>query len=61
MELAAKPPSALRATRKLLLGDRAVVQARADEEGRLFAERLTSPEAKEAFMAFLERRAPKFA
>jgi enoyl-CoA hydratase/carnithine racemase len=60
-ELAAKPPFALRATRKLLLGDRGVVRARADEEGRLFADRLTSPEAREAFMAFLERRAPKFA
>ena len=29
-------------------------------EGRLFVERLGSPEAQEAFMAFFEKRAPDF-
>jgi enoyl-CoA hydratase/carnithine racemase len=55
-ELAEKPPSALRATRKLLLGDRAQVAARADEEGKIFATHLASAEARDAFMAFLQRR-----
>ncbi|MGY4154277.1 hypothetical protein ACVINW_000119 [Bradyrhizobium sp. USDA 4461] len=31
---------------------------RAVEEGRLFHERLTKPEAREAFVAFVERRPP---
>ena len=30
------------------------------EEGQLFAERLKSPEAAEAFRAFMEKRAPDF-
>jgi enoyl-CoA hydratase/carnithine racemase len=37
------------------------VLARIDEEVKVFAERLTSPEAREAFSAFLEKRAPDFA
>jgi enoyl-CoA hydratase/carnithine racemase len=59
-ELAAKPPAAVAASRRLLRGDRAAMLVRAEEEGRIFAERLASPEAREAFMAFLERRAPDF-
>jgi enoyl-CoA hydratase/carnithine racemase len=30
------------------------------EEGQLFAQRLKSPEAAEAFRAFMEKRAPDF-
>jgi enoyl-CoA hydratase/carnithine racemase len=56
-EVAGKPPSALRATKRLLLGERASVAARAEEEGRVFAQHLASPEAREALAAFLERRA----
>jgi enoyl-CoA hydratase/carnithine racemase len=59
-ELAAAPPGALRATRALLRGDRAELRMRIAEEARAFAQCLTSPEAREAFAAFLERRAPDF-
>ncbi len=53
--LAAKPPQALAISRKLLRGDRAEVIARMEEEGALFAERLQSDEARNAFMAFMQR------
>ncbi len=57
----ALPPSAVRETKRLLR------RASADEvlaaiavEGRLFAERLRSPEAMEAFQAFFQKRKPDF-
>jgi enoyl-CoA hydratase/carnithine racemase len=59
-ELAMKPPAALRATRGLLRGERGALLQRVDEEARLFAQCLAGPEAREAFAAFLERRAPDF-
>jgi enoyl-CoA hydratase/carnithine racemase len=59
-ELAACPPAALRATRALMRGDPAALRARIQSEAAAFARCLTSPEAKEAFTAFLERRAPDF-
>jgi enoyl-CoA hydratase/carnithine racemase len=59
--LAAKPPGALAASRRLLRGDPAEIVARIDEEVRIFAERMASPEAREAFQAFLEKRQPDFA
>jgi enoyl-CoA hydratase/carnithine racemase len=58
--LMAKPPKALAATRRLMKGDPAALQARIAEEARLFREALASPEAQEAFMAFFEKRAPVF-
>jgi enoyl-CoA hydratase/carnithine racemase len=60
-KLARKPPEALALSRRLLRGDPAPVVARINEEIEVFAGRLASPEAQEAFAAFLEKRAPDFA
>jgi enoyl-CoA hydratase/carnithine racemase len=54
--LAAKPPEALALSRRLVRGDPAVVWARVEEEGRLFAQRLLSDEARQAFQAFMQKR-----
>ncbi len=54
--LAAKPRGALLAARALLRGDPAAVKARSAEEGRIFAERLRSAEARAAFEAFMSRK-----
>jgi enoyl-CoA hydratase/carnithine racemase len=53
--LAAKPREALLATRRLLRGDPAALLQHMDEELRLFHERLRSPEAKTASMAFMTK------
>jgi enoyl-CoA hydratase/carnithine racemase len=58
--IAAKPPEAVRLTKRLIAGDTGAVTARIAEEGELFAERLKSREAAEAFAAFFEKRAPDF-
>ena len=60
-KLAAKPPASLRLTKRLMR--RAwmpEIEAALAEESKAFAERLSSPEAKEAFTAFFEKRAPDF-
>jgi enoyl-CoA hydratase/carnithine racemase len=54
-ELAARPRRAVLASRRLLKGDPAEVRARIDVEAALFAERLASPEAQEAFSAFMSK------
>jgi enoyl-CoA hydratase/carnithine racemase len=59
-KLAAKAPEALRLTKSLLKGDTDQVLERMSVEGKAFAGRLTSPEAREAMQAFMERRAPDF-
>ena len=59
--LATKPPEALALSRRLLKGDVAEISERVAEEVTLFGQRLSSPEAREAFQAFLEKRAPNFA
>ena len=57
--LAARPPGAVVATKRLMR-DHGAIAATMAAEGKLFAERLKSPEASEAFTAFAERRKPDF-
>lgn len=54
--VAAKPPQALKIARDLMLGDRAALVERIREEGRQFAARLKSDEARNAFVAFMNRK-----
>jgi enoyl-CoA hydratase/carnithine racemase len=59
--LLAKPPAALRATQRLLRAESSPeILARMNLESEVFAERLTSAEAKEAIAAFFEKRKPDF-
>ena len=55
-EIAALPPEAVLATRRLLRGSVDELIARIDEEADLFRARLTSAEARAAFAAFLTRK-----
>ncbi|MDH5674999.1 MAG: enoyl-CoA hydratase-related protein [Myxococcales bacterium] len=60
-ELAARPPDAVQATKKLLRAEiRERLQTVIDKEMHVFAERLRSPEAREAMGATLEKRKPDF-
>lgn len=59
-QIASKPPEAVRIAKKLIRGDLAEIEQRYLAEGELFAERLRSPEAAEAFRAFFEKRPPVF-
>ena len=58
--LAEKPIGALRASKRLMRDGEQLKQVM-DRESAVFAERLKSPEAAEAFRAFAEKRAPNFA
>lgn len=60
LALAALPPASLRLTKRLLKSGYAGVGERIMEEARMVRERLDSPEAREAFAAFLEKRKPDF-
>jgi enoyl-CoA hydratase/carnithine racemase len=59
--LAAKPREALVTARRLLKGDQRPVAAMMDAETDAYKHLLPSPEAREAFQAFLEKRKPDFA
>jgi len=59
--LAALPPESIRLTKSLMKARYAeALGVTIDEETRIFTERLSSPEAKEAMSAFLEKRKPRF-
>ncbi|OEY67012.1 enoyl-CoA hydratase [Marinobacter sp. X15-166B] len=59
--LCAQPAAAVRATKQLLnRGSHQQLQDSMREEGRVFLERLKSPEVAEALAAFLEKRTPDF-
>lgn len=60
MAVAARPPAAVIIT-KALMRDPVSLAERMDREGVHFSAQLKSPEAKEAFAAFAEKRAPDFA
>jgi enoyl-CoA hydratase/carnithine racemase len=57
--LAAKPLGAVMATKRLMR-ESGAISARMAAEAEVFQERLKSPEAREAFTAFAERRKPDF-
>lgn len=59
-KLAAKAPGSLGAIKKLLKSETSTVPTRMAEEGKIFAERLNSPETKEAIGAFFEKRPADF-
>jgi enoyl-CoA hydratase/carnithine racemase len=54
--LAAKPPEAVRAVRRLMRGERREVVQRIDQEATSFTELLKSPAARDALQAYLDRR-----
>jgi enoyl-CoA hydratase/carnithine racemase len=58
--LAALPPQAVRETKRLIRHGPDELAGRMQLELQLFRERLTSPEAAEAFRAFMEKRKPDF-
>ena len=60
-QLAEKPPAAMRATKALLKAHTSNALAETMlREGQQFAALLQGPEAREAMMAFMERRKPDF-
>jgi enoyl-CoA hydratase/carnithine racemase len=58
--LAALPPQAVRLTKQLIRHGKPDLPGRIAEELVLFRERVGSPEAAEAFAAFVEKRKPDF-
>jgi enoyl-CoA hydratase/carnithine racemase len=55
-EIAALPPEGVKIARRLMRGPIEETIKRIDEEVEIFGQRLASPEAKAAFMAFLARK-----
>lgn len=60
LTLAAKPAAALAAARQLMRGESSAILERIEQEVALFKVHLRSPEAREAFEAFKEKRKPDF-
>lgn len=59
-KLSAKPPRAIALSRALIRGAPTETLDRMSDELRIFGEQLVSDEAREAFAAFFEKRAPDF-
>ena len=59
-EFSAKPPAAVRATKRLLRGDTDAIMARIRQEEAVLQRALNSPESLEARSAFMEKRPPDF-
>lgn len=60
-KLAALPAASIRATKRLMKGNQpAAISAKMTEENKYFSAMLNAPEAKEAFMAFFQKRKPDF-
>jgi enoyl-CoA hydratase/carnithine racemase len=59
--LAAKPRQALMTSRRLLRKGHTDISAMIEEEAKAYQTLMGSPEAREAFTAFLEKRPPDFA
>lgn len=59
--LVAKPRQALMTSRRLLRKNHDQISAMIDEEAQNYVSLMRSPEAREAFTAFLEKRPPDFA
>jgi enoyl-CoA hydratase/carnithine racemase len=57
--IARQPLGAIQATKRLMR-DAGTITSHMDAEGKVFLERLQSHEAKEAFLAFAQRRVPDF-
>ena len=60
-DLAGKPRAALMAARRMLRGETAAIATAIEDETKIYKALIGSPEAKEAFGAFLEKRKPDFA
>ena len=58
--LAALPPQAVRLTKRLIRDGQPDLAGRIEEELAVFRDRVASPEAAEAFTAFVEKRTPDF-
>ncbi len=58
--IAKLPPGAIQATKSLMRQPPEPVPDRMAREGKIFGERLTGPEAREAFTAFMQKREPDF-
>ena len=58
--LASKAPEAFAVARRLMRGNRTLLDAHMAEEGKAFARAVQGPEAREAFTAFFEKRKAVF-
>lgn len=60
-KLAALPAASIRATKRLMKSNQpAAISTKMAEENKYFSAMLNAPEAKEAFMAFFQKRKPDF-